>query len=95
MGVQGPHTVHHKNRIRLDNRRCNLVVMTVQDHMSNEAPLGYSGARGVHFDAKRCKYVARPTINGRRYYLGRFDTVHEALAAIVQFQFPGTTKDDT
>jgi len=32
----------------------------------------------VYFDQKRNKFIARATINGKRVYLGQFDTRYEA-----------------
>lgn len=33
---------------------------------------------GVYFDEKRNKFIARVTIDGKRTYLGQFDTLAEA-----------------
>lgn len=40
-----------------------------------------SGVRGVTFDKKRNKWVAQITFQRKNYYLGRYDTKEEAIAA--------------
>ena len=37
--------------------------------------------KGVTYDKSRNKWVARISINGKRIYLGRFDTIAEAEKA--------------
>lgn len=37
--------------------------------------------KGVTYDKSRNKWVARISINGKRIYLGRFDTIQEAEKA--------------
>lgn len=70
---------HHRNERPLDNRCANLKPLTPLAHKAQ-----HHRDPGVRYDrgAKRRKrWLARPTIDGRRVYLGRFLYKHEAVEA--------------
>jgi len=65
----------HRNRNRLDNRRCNLRVVTHAENCQNMPPKGRSGFRGVRRSRGRWQaYVHAPEFR----HLGVFDTPEEA-----------------
>ena len=68
--------VDHINRDKLDNRICNLRVVTHQINQFNR-----SSTKGYHFDKARGKWVATIKLNYRTLFLGRFDTEKEASDA--------------
>jgi hypothetical protein len=82
--MDAPHgvLVDHVNGDGLDNRRRNL---RLTDHSGNRANAaacgGRSRFRGVTWDAQRGKWMARLEVDGRRLYLGRFDSELEAAEA--------------
>ena len=75
--------IDHINRDGLDNRRTNLRVASKSMNALNSGPQSNntSGARGVDWDKRRQKWCARIKVNGTQYYLGRFCTKEEAVAA--------------
>jgi len=82
-GVWPSDTVDHANRNRTDNRIENLVDATraQQQVNRNVQKNNSSGAPGVHFDNKKNKWIARETVQGRRAYLGFYESKEEAIEA--------------
>jgi len=75
--------VDHKNRNKLDNRRCNLRLCTPSQNLMNrpKTRVNTSGYKGVNFNKRTGKYQAEITAHKKRYFLGFFDTAEEAAAA--------------
>lgn len=75
--------VDHINGDPLDNRRGNLRLGDKCLNSVNRGPASNntSGHRGVSFDRSRGKWCARLKVYGRERYLGRFNTIEEAIAA--------------
>jgi hypothetical protein len=73
--------IDHINRIKDDNRICNLREATNAQNSINRLTQRNNrlGICGVYF--ARGKYVAGVTLNGRTTYLGRFVTAQEAAEA--------------
>lgn len=76
----GDREVDHINRNRLDNRRCNLRIVSHRHNMQNKP--SYTGSasqyRGVSWDSQRSLWRARVTVDGKQYRLGRFASEAEA-----------------
>ena len=72
--------VDHRNRNGLDNRRCNLRVVTKSVNMlnGNTPCTNTSGYRGVLWHERTGKWLARIKINGKQKHLGLFATAKEA-----------------
>lgn len=84
-GLEGDHI----NRDRLDNRRSNLRVTkraTNAQNLSARAHPKYPAPRGVTYDKNRQKWMATCRVNYRRHYVGRFDSMEEADAAVRAFR---------
>ena len=79
MGHPKGFEVDHINRNGLDNRRCNLRVCTRQENARN-VPRRAS-AKGVKFDKRTGKFVARINVNRKHHHLGVFTTESEAMRA--------------
>lgn len=80
--------VDHANRNRLDNRKTNLRICTVEQNAQNSSRHkdARSPYRGVyeHRDTRAggcVRYVARIGFNGNQLHLGRFITPEDAAAA--------------
>jgi hypothetical protein len=75
--------VDHRNCNSLDNRRANLRLATHQENMRNRRKRKNTSSRfiGVTFDKQRGKWLARIIYQGKRIFLGRFDTEIEAARA--------------
>ena len=78
----GKNEIDHINGDTLDNRFVNLRKAT---HAQNGHNTGLrrnnrSGVKGVSFDAKRGKWVAMITENGKQRSLGRYETMEEAVS---------------
>lgn len=80
--------IDHINGNKLDNRRCNLRVVTQQQNTFNMkkriAPIrgeNPSRFKGVVWRNDRKKWRSCITFNGKRYYLGLYDTEQEAALA--------------
>lgn len=68
----------HINRNRLDNRRCNLRVVTPSGSSQNVSGRGHSRYRGVY--PMRDRWQARVKFEGVVHHLGTFDSEAEAAA---------------
>ncbi len=69
--------VDHINHNRLDNRGCNLRLVTNSQNQLNRRFQGL----GVYFDKSRLKWMAYLKLDGKMKNLGRYNTVEEALVA--------------
>lgn len=78
----------HINHDKLDNRRANLRIVTNAENMQNRRPrrLGSSQYRGVTWDKRTQRWIAQGMLNGRTYFLGRFDDEDVAGAAAAEFR---------
>lgn len=79
-GVVPKKTIDHINRIRNDNRICNLREASMLQQMNNIGMLkrNKSGFVGVFWSKKQQKWQAQLTINNRRYHVGMFNDPNEA-----------------
>lgn len=68
---KGRFVIDHKNRNKLDNRKCNLRAVTQKENCKNRE------ARGICFDRTRNKWMVRY----QSKFYGRYDTVREAEKA--------------
>jgi hypothetical protein len=76
--------VDHRNRNTLDNRRENLRLATHSENQFNKAKTtskSTSQYRGVFYEKRSGKWVARIVCRGKRIWLGRFDSEVEAARA--------------
>ncbi len=71
--------IDHINGIRDDNRICNLRAVTNQQNSFNRTK-----AKGYSWDKARNKWVTQIHINGKKIYLGRFDSEEDARTAYLQ-----------
>lgn len=78
-----PARVDHINGDPCDNRISNLRPATAEQNSYNRPTQknNRSGYKGVMFDGRRSKYVARIRFDKRRIFLGTFLTAKEAAAA--------------
>jgi hypothetical protein len=82
LGVPGGTIVDHANGNGLDNRRPNLRVCTHAENMRNRRPTtNASGFKGVAVRPAGRPYQAHIRCDGRRYWLGRFDSPEGAHRA--------------
>lgn len=76
--------IDHENHVRDDNRIANLRECTNAENRQNIKPQGYgiSGYLGVvaHSQYDPPRWVASIGLNGKRIYLGTYDTAEEAAA---------------
>jgi hypothetical protein len=80
--VHGEHPtqeIDHKNGLRADNRISNLRQGSRTDHARNVGVRSATGFKGVSPSGR--KWAARIQVDGRRIYLGRYDTPEQAGAA--------------
>ena len=78
-----PRQIDHRDRNKQNNKLSNL---RAADPMINGANRGLfvsnkSGHKGVFWYAKLKKWQANLTVNNVVYYLGRFNSIEEAIAA--------------
>jgi len=75
--------IDHINGNKLDNRKSNLRVCSASDNLKNRGKQrnNTSGYKGVIYDKERSKWRAEICTNGKRKYLGRYDTVEDAAEA--------------
>lgn len=74
------HEIDHINGVRDDNRWRNLrVVRRSQNNMNSKIRSdNKSGVKGVCYDKTRGQWAAEIKADGKRWRLGRFDTIEEA-----------------
>lgn len=65
-----------------DNRKANLRIVTRQQNAMNSklSTTNTSGHKGVRWNERRNKWIARITINGKDIYLGSFTNLEDAIA---------------
>jgi len=75
--------VDHKNCDSLDNRRANLRLATHQENMRNRRKRKNTSSQyiGVHFDKRKRRWAAHIRYNGKKIWLGYFDSEIEAARA--------------
>lgn len=75
--------VDHINGDRLDNRRSNLRLVTPSQSSQNTSKSysNRSGYKGVTFNKKARKYLAKICVDRKHIYLGLFETPEQAHAA--------------
>lgn len=82
-GELPPHQIDHINRVRTDNRICNLRTATNAENLQNQRKRrnNTSGVIGVSWRKGLSKWQARIMFNGRCIHLGYYKTIEEAAAA--------------
>jgi hypothetical protein len=83
MGAPDLLHVDHEDGDGLNNRRGNVRLATPSQNMHNQRIRcdNTSGFKGVYFNKKTAKWMARIKLNKKSNYLGLFDTPEEAHAA--------------
>lgn len=71
----------HINGNGLDNRRCNLRIVTARQNQQNQNIQKSSKYPGVHWQKDARKWRAQIRVNGKQQYLGYYDD--EETAGIV------------
>ena len=86
-GVWPEHEIDHINRNRLDNRLVNLRCATRSENAKNVGARvkSSSGLKGVSWDKAHEKWRAQTRINGKKKYIGLFDTKEAAYDAYKNF----------
>lgn len=76
-----PKAVDHKNRIRNDNRWCNIRPCTLAENNQNPgiSKRNKSGVIGVHWHGQQRKWIAAIQIDGKKLHLGSFSTREETM----------------
>lgn len=79
--------IDHINRVRDDNRWCNLRPATCSENQQNLglAPTNTSGYRGVSYHRAARKWSAERWVAGVKHYLGLFPTAEAARTAWLEF----------
>lgn len=77
----------HINGIKSDNRLCNLrIVNKSQNGLNRDKQANNTtGFKGVCFDKNRNKFMAQTTVNGKHYFIGRFESIEDAMSAYQHF----------
>jgi hypothetical protein len=76
---------HHLNGDSMDCRLSNLVNLTPSQYKlvtAKAKPDSITGVRGVTFNKKTGKFIAQPQYEGQHFYLGQFDRLPDAAAAV-------------
>jgi len=75
--------IDHINRIKFDNRICNLRLSdeSLNQHNRGVSITNNSGIKGVFWDKNKKKWCARIRWRGKRYRLGQYNTIEKAEEA--------------
>lgn len=78
--------VDHINRVKHDNRFCNLRLVDSRQNNLNSAPRvkAKGNSRGVHYCKSKGMWIARHSIN-KRIHIGQFNTEAEAYQARLEY----------
>ena len=73
--------LHHVNRNKLDNRRCNLRLVTPQQNQFNQglSKNNTSSVKGVYYNKKCKKWCCQITVNRKCIYSKLFESFEEAV----------------
>jgi HNH endonuclease/AP2 domain len=79
--------IDHINRVRNDNRWCNLRLATNAENCRNRKMQinNTSGYKGVSLKKATNKYIAQAKLNGKKIYIGTFNTAKLAGKAYQLF----------
>lgn len=81
-GETPPNLVDHKNTDRADDRWCNLRAATHSQNNYNRGKIrNTTGLKGACFHKRTGRFTAAVTVDGKRRYIGVFDTAEEAHEA--------------
>jgi hypothetical protein len=89
MGVSEYLVIDHINGDTLDNRKSNLRVVTKGQNNQNKTKTyknNSSGIRGVNWHKKNECWMANVRINGKRIYLGSFNSIVEAEKVVIEYR---------
>ncbi len=77
--------IDHKDNNPLNNHISNLRYATHQENQFNQqlSSSNTSGSKGVHFNKREKKWVAKIKVNGKSKHLGLFDKKEDAIRARV------------
>lgn len=83
MNAKPTQFVDHRNKNRADNRKENLRCCSRTENARNRGlqSTNKSGVAGVYFDKERSRWAANIIVNGKRKFLGRFETKEGAVMA--------------
>jgi hypothetical protein len=75
--------VDHINGNGLDNRKCNLRIVTKSQNGANMRlhKINSSGFKGVHWDKKNKKWKVELMVDCKRIWVGRFNDLSQAIKA--------------
>jgi len=81
VGVIGGGIVDHINHNTLDNRKCNLRIVTKSQNAMNQKKrsLNTSGSIGVHFIDKLNKWCSTIAVDGHKIHLGLYSNIKNAI----------------
>jgi len=84
MNAQPGQIIDHINGNKLDNRLCNLRFVNLTENAQNSKKRtdNTSGAKGIYWDKRDEKWVARISVNGKRLYIGYFTSIDDAERAV-------------
>ena len=77
------HAIDHINGVRTDNRLSNLRKASINQNNRNRTPIP-GRLKGALRHKRSGYFFSQIAVNGKRIYLGRFDTEEEAHAAYVK-----------
>ena len=85
-GIYPENEVDHINRITDDNRWTNLRVVTHRENCLNKGLRkdNSSGITGIYWRDKRNKWESQIGVYGKRVFLGRYETLKEAILARIK-----------
>ena len=83
MNYIGNNIVDHINNNPLDNRKCNLRIVTSKQNNMNKTSSQNSSSKyiGVCWDKYKNKWATSITVNNKKKFLGRFKDEKEAAKA--------------
>lgn len=80
IGAQNGQETDHVNRDKLDNRKCNLRIVSHSENLQNRATWSKTGVKGLIWRANRKKYYLNEYIVslGKHKHVATFSSIEEA-----------------
>lgn len=79
LDYHGDLMVDHINRNGLDNRKCNLRIVTPSENCTNTVSRSATGFKNIYY--KNDKFSLQITRDGAKYHLGTFEKIEDAIHA--------------
>lgn len=84
-GMEIDHKCHNPSCVNPDHLRVATRSQN-QQAISSAGKNSRSGVRGISWDSRQRRWLVMPSLEGKRFYLGRFDTLESAVEKLIKWK---------